>query len=323
MPSINRRTLLKGLGVGGVLYAVSQLLPIVRDVAEKRLPFLALGGKHLFTIGWEGVAYATTPDYTVDGDNDDVQVQAALDALPATGGEIVLYAGTYDFHAEVSRAIDNVTIRGGGKGTIVNRNGADPVFSAGARSGWLFLDFATDAGGITVASATNTYRRGVWINGVYTDDTISPLLPKQMVENDPLLLDATISADEKYSGICEAGVAGTTLDFGNLIYFAVADSRWELTDADAPATSFGKLGICVTVAQKADGDAIVVLLWGKVRNVGFPTLTVGAPVFVSTTAGDVQVAAPSGTTDVVRIVGYGNTAAELFFCPDNTYLELV
>jgi hypothetical protein len=77
------------------------------------------------------------------------------------------------------------------------------------------------------------------------------------------------------------------------------------------------------VAQKADGDAIVVLLWGKVNNVGFPTLTVGAPVFVSTTAGDVQVAAPTGTTDVVRIVGYGNTAAELFFCPDNTYLELV
>jgi len=144
-----------------------------------------------------------------------------------------------------------------------------------------------------------------------------------MGENFSLKLDAALSADGKYCGIVETGTAGATLAFGDLVYFAVADSRWELADADAEATAFGKLGICVQVAA-GDGSATTILLWGKVRaDAVFPALTIGAPVYMGTTAGDVQTAAPSGTTDVVRIVGYGNTADELYFKPDNTYIEMV
>jgi hypothetical protein len=142
----------------------------------------------------------------------------------------------------------------------------------------------------------------------------------QMSENVSLLLDAALSADGKYSGICEAGTAGTTLVFGDLVYLAVADSRWELADADADATSGAvKLGMCV-LAAAADASATTILLWGKIRaDSVFPALTVGAPVYVGVTAGDIQTAQPSGTDDVVRIIGYGNTADELFFCPSNDY----
>ena len=141
-------------------------------------------------------------------------------------------------------------------------------------------------------------------------------------ENAPIALDSALSADGKYSGMTESGTAGATLAFGDLVYFAVADSRWELTDADAVATSFAKLGIVVLAAAN-DGSATTVLLWGKVRaDVAFPTLTIGAPVHIGTTAGDIQVAAPSGSGDIVRIIGYGNTADELYFCPDNTYVEI-
>ena len=141
-------------------------------------------------------------------------------------------------------------------------------------------------------------------------------------ENKGIVLDAALSADGAYSGITESGTAGATLAFGDLVYFAVADSRWELTDADAVATSFAKLGIVVLAAAN-DGSATTVLLWGKVRaDTAFPALTVGAPVHIGTTAGDIQVAAPTGSGDVVRIIGYGNTADELHFCPDNTYIEL-
>lgn len=143
-------------------------------------------------------------------------------------------------------------------------------------------------------------------------------------ENTELLLDAALSADGKYCGITENGTAGTTLAFGDLVYLSVTDSRWELTDADADATCGAvRIGICV-LAAAADGDATKILTYGKIRaDANFPTFTVGAPVYASTTAGDVQVAQPSGTDDVIRIVGYGNTTDELFFCPSTEYMTHV
>jgi len=139
-----------------------------------------------------------------------------------------------------------------------------------------------------------------------------------------IVLDPALSADGKWSGIVEAGTAGAALAFGDLCYFAVADSRWELTDADAAATAGPvKLGICV-LAAAGDGSATVMLLWGKVRaDSVFPTLTVGAPVYVGLTAGDVAVTETWGTDDVIRVIGYGNTADELFFCPSRDYITYV
>ncbi len=144
------------------------------------------------------------------------------------------------------------------------------------------------------------------------------------VENKGINLDAALSADEKWSGISEAGVAGATLDFGDCIYQVASDAQWELAKADVAATSDGKLGINVSVAQKTAGQAIEVLLIGKVRSDADYAFSVRRPVYISAaTAGDLTTTIPTGTTDfVVRIVGYGNTADELFFCPDKSYVEL-
>lgn len=128
-------------------------------------------------------------------------------------------------------------------------------------------------------------------------------------------------ANAAYEGIITAGTAGAALAVGDLCYLQTADSRWELADADAEATAKLMLGICVQAAT-GDGEATTMLLYGTVRaDAAFPTMTVGAPVFVSTTAGDIQTAAPSGTTDIIRIVGYGYTADELFFCPSPDFFE--
>lgn len=139
-------------------------------------------------------------------------------------------------------------------------------------------------------------------------------------ENYGVKYDAALSADGKYSGLVVAGTAGATLAFGDLVYFAAADSRWELADADAASTSGDvTLGICVQAAN-ADGDATTILLQGMVRaDAAFPALTVSAQAYVSTTAGDIQTAQPSGTDDVIRVVGWARTADELYFCPDNSY----
>lgn len=136
-----------------------------------------------------------------------------------------------------------------------------------------------------------------------------------------IILDPTLSADGTWSGIMQAGTAGATLAFGDLIYLAAADSRWELADADAASTSGDVvLGMCV-LAAAADGDPTNVLLYGKIRaDAAFPTLTIGAPAYAGTTAGDIQTAQPSGTDDVIRVVGYGLTADVLLFNPAGFYI---
>lgn len=140
-------------------------------------------------------------------------------------------------------------------------------------------------------------------------------------ENYGIKYDAALSADGKYAGFVRAGTAGATLAFGDLVYLAAADSRWELTDANAASTSGDVLiGICVQAAAN-DGDATTILMHGFVRaDTAFPALTISAPAYVSTTAGDIQTAQPSGTDDVIRRVGFAWTADELYFNPSNDYV---
>lgn len=167
---------------------------------------------------------------------------------------------------------------------------------------------------------------------ISADDSISITTPNLIVtgnisattisltENTSVVLDAALSADGKYCGITETGVAGETLAFGNLVYFKAADSRWWLTDANAEATSGPvKMGFVVLAASAAGTTTI--LLFGKIRADSlFPTLTIGAPVYASTTAGAIQVAQPSGTDDVIRIIGYGNSADEVYVTISNDWL---
>ncbi len=141
-----------------------------------------------------------------------------------------------------------------------------------------------------------------------------------LAENASIDLDPALSADGKYSGFCITGTAGAALTFGQLIYLAVADSRWELCDADAAATAGTPLlGMCV-LAAGADGNATKILLQGTIRaDAQFPALTVGAPAYVGETAGAIQTAIPTGADNVIRVVGRALTADELYFCPSQDH----
>lgn len=196
----------------------------------------------------------------------------------------------------------------------------DPLWAA---AGDVAVATGNDAAAVVNLTEQTVLGRitGGSVKALSVAELITLVLSAALPENVEIQLDAALSADEKYSGIVEAGTAGATLAFGDLCYLAVADSRWELTDADAQATAFGKLGICV-LAAAGDGSATKMLLYGKVRaDTAFPTLTVGAPVFVSTDAGDITNTAPSGAADIMRVIGYGNTGDELHFCPSPDYFE--
>ena len=48
----------------------------------------------------------------------------------------------------------------------------------------------------------------------------------------------------------------------------------------------------------------------------------GIPLYLSTTQGDLQATAPSGTNDVARVVGYSLDANHIYFNPDNTWVKI-
>lgn len=105
------------------------------------------------------------PEYRCDGTADDVEILAAI----GDGNrEVALSEGTFTFSVQVVPAVDNVTVKGCGRGTRLNLNGSTPVISAGTQSGWAILNLATDAGGVSLGTGSNNVAH-IWKNGVYTE----------------------------------------------------------------------------------------------------------------------------------------------------------
>ncbi len=129
-------------------------------------------GERVIRIGTTAEAVGTA-DYTCDGIADDVQWNAALTALPATGGKIYIYGGHYVFASLVTKVSDNVTIEGVGRGTYVTRDGASTLITAGGNN-WVISNLRTDTGGINMAATTGWSWENITINTTYyayrTDD---------------------------------------------------------------------------------------------------------------------------------------------------------
>lgn len=104
-------------------------------------------------------------DYVCDGTADDVQIQAAVDALPSQGGLIHLSTGDFVLAATVSRDIDDVIMQGEGRATYLANDGNITIFDVGYRDGWGFHNLSTDAGGIDLGFNEQADIRNCWING--------------------------------------------------------------------------------------------------------------------------------------------------------------
>jgi hypothetical protein len=181
-------------------------------------------------------------------------------------------------------------------------SGAFDLVLAGPTAARTWTGPDADATLVTQGGALGTPSSGTLTNTTgYTSDLA-------LAENKSVILDPVLSADGKFTGTTIAGTAGATLVFGDLCYRA-STGKWLLADADAISTAGDvKLGFCV-LAAAADTDPTVILLHGNIRaDARFPTFTVGVPVYASTTPGDVTATQPSGTDDVIRVVGHAATA---------------
>ena len=102
------------------------------------------------------------------------------------------------------------------------------------------------------------------------------------------------------------------------VYYLNSSGTWIATDADAIATSDGLLAIALGTAP-ANG----MLLRGFFdAHSHLSNFVSGLSVYLSITAGAMDTTQPSGTSDVVRCVGYcTNTANVIYFNPSATTIE--
>ena len=80
----------------------------------KRIAHFTVGTS---TAGWT----ALDCDYLCDGTADDVEINTAIQALPNTGGEIVILDGTYNITATIAMNKDNIKLSGNGNATVLKR----------------------------------------------------------------------------------------------------------------------------------------------------------------------------------------------------------
>ena len=85
------------------------------DFTGKRVCRFVVGTS---TAGWT----AADCDYLCDGTDDQVEINAAIQALPSTGGEAVILDGTYNITSAISVSKDNVKLSGNGASTVLVRN---------------------------------------------------------------------------------------------------------------------------------------------------------------------------------------------------------
>ncbi len=76
-----------------------------------------------FVVAANDSLHKNMADYVCDGTADDVEIQAAIDALPAGGGEVVLLEGTYSITTNIVPC-NNMTLKGQGMGTVIELGAA-------------------------------------------------------------------------------------------------------------------------------------------------------------------------------------------------------
>lgn len=127
-------------------------------------------GQRVIRIGSVAEA-AGTVDYTYGVAGADVQFQTAVNALPATGGRLVVVStGSINWAAatSVTRAIDNVTIEGSSRGTYFVGDGLTAPFTAGGNN-WVFSNIRVNVTSAVFVAAMGATTGWMWTNVATSD----------------------------------------------------------------------------------------------------------------------------------------------------------
>jgi hypothetical protein len=187
-----------------------------------------------------------------------------------------------------------------------------------------FLVYRYNAASTTVESSPRFIRpddygiAGVWHMLDLTTDVFTCYGGIIMLDGSSLTWDVTPGTDVTSTGIKETGTAGENLVFGDMCYFK-SDGKYWKADADATGTMLVVAMADAAITAEAEG---IFLTRGIVRDDSL-TLTVGAKIFASCTAGGQTHTAPSGSGDQVQVIGRASHANYFRFEPSYDVLELL
>jgi hypothetical protein len=135
---------------------------------------------------------------------------------------------------------------------------------------------------------------------------------------DQIGVDNSIDNDDG-QGIIFTFRAGATVTPFSPVY---VDGNNEVQECDADAiATMPCIGVSMNTSNVTADNDIEVMLLGLIRHDSFTDFgAAGAPVFVSTTVGTMTTTAPSGTDDVVQIVGHSIAEDLIFVQPSLTYI---
>ena len=135
---------------------------------------------------------------------------------------------------------------------------------------------------------------------------------------DQIGVDNSIDNDDS-QGIIFTFRTGATVTPFSPVYL---DGNNEVQEADADAiATMPCIGVSINTSNVTADNDIEVMLLGLIRHDSFTDFgAAGAPVFVSTTVGTMTTTAPSGTDDVVQIVGHSIAEDLLFVQPSLTFI---
>ena len=157
------------------------------------------GGKRTarFTVGTSTAGWtAADCDYLCDGTADQVEINNAITALPATGGEIVILDGTYNITAKINVTKNNVSIRGNGNATILKRmfnsSVQEGVITLTGRSGCKIANLQIE-GNKTSYTDNNNY-------GIYLYDSSDNTVTGNTCNNNGTGINLTSSSNNTVTG---------------------------------------------------------------------------------------------------------------------------
>ena len=131
-----------------------------------------------------------------------------------------------------------------------------------------------------------------------------------------IILDDTPTASTASgSGTIVNWSVSTSVSAGTL-YVVKSDGGWTTADADSEAKSRSMAAIAL--GSNATAGMLLQGFFYKSSH-GF---AIGAPLYISNTAGAFSNSRPTGTGDYVRIIGYATSTNYIYFDPDKTWVKI-
>ncbi|MCR4274730.1 MAG: right-handed parallel beta-helix repeat-containing protein [Candidatus Campbellbacteria bacterium] len=161
-------------------------------------------------------------DYVADGTADEVEIQTAIDALPATGGHVLLLDGTYNTTSEIYTHY-GLWLQGQGSGTIIKAvSGTERALiyilnrtsiKGNTAGNYVTISDVTLDGNL-IAGIYNVYAQG------YDATVLNPRILRSTIKN---------STGSAYGILTSAGVED--IEIADNIFSAIGDSAIELRKA--------------------------------------------------------------------------------------------